>query len=101
MIRGSSVNTKIPVFIAPEPNMGRVAGGRTHPGNSTLKKYLDRYPFSIYIDVFQGHPGASRPFLSHLRPRSQSPENRASSASSHASIQSEFCANSLQPAWIQ
>jgi len=76
-------------------------GARTHPGNSTLKKYLDRYPFSIYIDVFQGHPGASRPFLSHLRPRSQSPENRASSASSHASIQSEFCANSLQPAWIQ
>src|ERR1700732_2377905 len=78
--------------------------GKEAPAQATgaVKKYLDRPLFSIYSDVFQGHREASRaPLLSHLRLRSQSPENRASSASRHASIQSEFCANSLQPTWIQ
>jgi hypothetical protein len=44
-----------------------------HVLTTTLKKYLDRSPFSIYIDVFHGHLGASRDLLSHLRLRKPKP----------------------------
>jgi hypothetical protein len=88
MIGTNSVNRKIPVFIS-----GRLIMGKEAPAQATgaVKKYLDRPLFSIYSVVFQGHREASRaPLLSHLRLRSQSPENRASSASRHASIQVSF-----------